>query len=73
VFIRASGVVALIVGGLSPQPLAAVEDHSTWMQFEVSGCNHNNAGGFLSMRPALFAAGTGAEVRFRNFLYCALL
>jgi beta-xylosidase len=43
-----------------------------WMQFEVSGYNHNVAGGFLSLRPALFAAGSG-EVRFRNFNYKALL
>ena len=42
-----------------------------WMQFEVSGYNHNVAGGFLSLRPALFAAGSG-EVRFRNFKYQAL-
>jgi beta-xylosidase len=42
-----------------------------WMQFEVSCYNHNAAGGFLSLRPALFAAGSG-EVRFRNFKYKAL-
>lgn len=42
-----------------------------WMQFEVSGYNHNVAGGFLSLRPAIFAAGAG-EVRFRNFKYKAL-
>jgi beta-xylosidase len=42
-----------------------------WMQFEVSGYNHNVAGGFLSLRPALFAAGQG-EVRFRDFRYRAL-
>lgn len=42
-----------------------------WMQFEVSGYHHNTAGGFLSLRPALFAAGEG-EVRFRNFKYTAL-
>ena len=42
-----------------------------WMQYEVSGYHHNVAGGFLSLRPALFAAGTG-EVRFRNFKYRAL-
>jgi beta-xylosidase len=42
-----------------------------WMQFEVSGYNHNVAGGFLSLRPGLFAAGSG-EVRFRNFKYKAL-
>ena len=42
-----------------------------WMQFEVSGYHHNVAGGFLSLRPALLAVGSG-EVRFRNFKYRAL-
>ncbi|HVU17113.1 MAG TPA: family 43 glycosylhydrolase [Candidatus Didemnitutus sp.] len=42
-----------------------------WMQFEVSGYNHNVAGGFLSLRPALVATGAG-EVRFRNFRYQTL-
>jgi xylan 1,4-beta-xylosidase len=42
-----------------------------WMRFEVSGYHHNVAGGFLSLRPALLATGTG-EVRFRNFKYRAL-
>jgi len=42
-----------------------------WMQFEVSGYHHNVAGGFLSLRPALIATGTG-EVRFKNFRYKAL-
>lgn len=42
-----------------------------WMQYEVSGYHHNVGGGFLSLRPALFAAGKG-EVRFRHFRYRAL-
>lgn len=42
-----------------------------WMQFEVSGYHHNVAGGFLSLRPMLMAAGAG-EVRFKNFKYHAL-
>ncbi len=42
-----------------------------WMQCEGSGYHHNVAGGFLSLRPALFAGGTGS-VRFRNFQYRAL-
>lgn len=42
-----------------------------WMQYEVSGYHHNVGGGFLSLRPALFAAGSG-EVRFRNFRYMSL-
>ena len=42
-----------------------------WMQFEVSGYNHNVVGGFLSLRPALLATGSG-EVKFRNFKYQSL-
>lgn len=42
-----------------------------WMNFEVSGYHHNVAGGFLSLRPSLLAAGTG-EVRFKNFRYTTL-
>ena len=49
---------------------------NTWRKFdvqmEVSGYHHNVAYDFLSLRPALYAAGTG-EVRFRNFTYEALL
>jgi xylan 1,4-beta-xylosidase len=40
-------------------------------RMEVSGYHHNVAYDFLSLRPALYAAGTG-EVRFRNFKYRAL-
>ncbi len=50
-------------------------DGETWMKFgtgwEVSGYHHNVMGGFLSLRPAIYAAGTG-EVRFRGFRYRAL-
>ncbi len=42
-----------------------------WLQCEVSGYHHNVAGGFLSLRPALIASGSG-EVRFRNFQYRVL-
>ena len=38
---------------------------------EVSGYHHNVGYDFLSLRPALYAAGSG-EVRFRNFKYRAL-
>lgn len=38
---------------------------------EVSGYHHNVGYDFLSLRPALYAAGQG-EVRFRNFKYRAL-
>lgn len=38
---------------------------------EVSGYHHNVGYDFLSLRPALCAAGSG-EVRFRNFKYRAL-
>ncbi len=42
-----------------------------WMNFAVSGYDHNVLGGFLSLRPALLATGQG-EVRFWNFKYKAL-
>ncbi len=38
------------------------------VQMEVSGYHHNVAYDFLSLRPALYAAGNG-EVRFRQFTY----
>ncbi|MEY2884860.1 MAG: hypothetical protein RL490_2584 [Pseudomonadota bacterium] len=41
------------------------------VQMEVSGYHHNVAYDFLSLRPALYAAGTGAA-RFANFSYRAL-
>jgi xylan 1,4-beta-xylosidase len=40
-------------------------------QMEVSGYHHNVAYEFLSLRPAIYAAGKG-EVRFRDFRYRAL-
>jgi xylan 1,4-beta-xylosidase len=40
-------------------------------QMEVSGYHQNVFGGFLSLRLALFAAGSG-EVRLRNFVYRGL-
>jgi len=40
-------------------------------QFEVSGYHHNVAGDFLSLRPAIYAAGTG-EVRIRDVRYTAV-
>ncbi|HEX7871289.1 MAG TPA: family 43 glycosylhydrolase [Sphingobium sp.] len=48
-------------------------DGRTWVlhrSYEVSGYNHNMAGGYLSLRPALFAAGTGT-VTLRNMVYSA--
>lgn len=41
------------------------------VQMEVSGYHHNVAGDFLSLRPALYAAGAG-NVRFSDFTYKAL-
>lgn len=41
------------------------------VQMEVSGYHHNVAYDFLSLRPALYAAGKG-EARFSNFTYKAL-
>jgi beta-xylosidase len=50
-------------------------DGKSWEKFdraiEVSGYHHNVAYDFLSLRPALYASGSG-EVRFRNFKYRAL-
>ena len=50
-------------------------DGAHWIRYdrgmEVSGYHHNVAYEFLSLRPAIYAAGTG-EVRFRNFTYRAL-
>jgi beta-xylosidase len=51
------------------------EGRLTWRKFdvqmEVSGYHHNVAYDFLSLRPALYAAGQG-QARFRNFTYEAL-
>jgi len=51
-------------------------DHGkSWQRFdrgmEVSGYHHNVRGGFLSLRPGIYAAGKG-EARFRNFQYKTL-
>jgi beta-xylosidase len=47
----------------------------SWRRFdrgmEVSGYHHNVRGGFLMLRPGLYAAGTG-EARFREFRFTAL-
>ena len=50
-------------------------DGSAWtrhgLRSEASGYHTNVAGDLLSLRPALFATGTG-QVRFRNFRYRAI-
>jgi beta-xylosidase len=50
-------------------------DGQQWSRYrstlEVSGYHHNVAGGFISLRPAIYAAGQG-QVKFRNFRYLAL-
>jgi len=51
-------------------------DHGrTWHRFdrgmEVSGYHHNVRGGFLMLRPGLYAAGKG-QARFRDFRFTAL-
>ena len=50
-------------------------DGQRWERFgtsmEVSGYHHNVAGEFLSLRPAIYAAGSG-DARFRNFVYRVL-
>ena len=47
----------------------------SWQRFdrgmEVSGYHHNVRGGFLMLRPGLYAAGSG-EARFRDFQFTAL-
>lgn len=40
------------------------------VSYEVSGYNHNIADGFMSLRPALFASGTG-KVNFSTLVYQA--
>jgi len=49
-------------------------DGQTWTKYdrvmEVSGYHHNTAYEFLSLRPAIYAAGKG-NVRFRSFTYRA--
>lgn len=48
------------------------DNGQTWQRFdrgmEVSGYHHNVRGGFLSLRPGLYAAGPGEAV-FRDFRY----
>jgi beta-xylosidase len=50
-------------------------DGKTWQKFdtqmEISGYHHNVAYDFLSVRPGLYASGSG-NVRFRNFRYEAI-
>ncbi|HEY0955984.1 MAG TPA: family 43 glycosylhydrolase [Roseateles sp.] len=41
------------------------------VQMDVSGYHHNVGGGFASLRPAIYAAGSG-EARFSNLRYRAL-
>ena len=41
------------------------------VQMDVTGYHHNTAGGFASLRPAIYAAGQG-EARFSNLRYRAL-
>ncbi len=51
------------------------QEGTKWQRFdrgmEVSGYHHNVRGGFLMLRPGLYAAGSGMA-RFRNFQYRAL-
>jgi xylan 1,4-beta-xylosidase len=50
-------------------------DGTNWekypVQMEVSGYHHNVSGGFLALKPAIYAAGDG-KVHFRQFRYRAL-
>ncbi len=51
------------------------QDGKAWTKFdvqmEVSGYHHNVAGDFLSLRPAIFVAGTG-EAAFSRLGFRAL-
>ena len=51
-------------------------DGQVWTKFdrqmEVSGYHHNVRGGFMALRPGLYAAGGSGEARFRDFRYRAL-
>ncbi len=51
-------------------------DGVTWTKFdrqmEVSGYHQNVRGGFMMLRPGIYAAGGSGEARFRNFKYRAL-
>ena len=53
----------------------SADQGASWQKFdvqmEVSGYHHNVAYDFLSLRPALYAAGDG-EALFRDFRYSAL-
>ena len=53
----------------------SIDQGQTWhkydTQMDVSGYHHNVAYGFMSLRPAIYAAGTG-KVKFRNLVYRAL-
>ncbi|QTC91152.1 family 43 glycosylhydrolase [Brevundimonas goettingensis] len=51
-------------------------DGVTWTKFdrqmEVSGYHQNVRGGFMMLRPGIYAAGGSGEARFKNFKYRAL-
>lgn len=53
----------------------STDQGTTWhkynTQMDVSGYHHNVAYGFMALRPAIYAAGTG-KVKFRNLVYRAL-
>ncbi|MGV8837012.1 MAG: family 43 glycosylhydrolase, partial [Cellvibrio sp.] len=53
----------------------STDSGKTWakygVQMDVTGYNHNVAYGFMSLRPAIYAAGKG-KVRFSNLVYRAL-
>jgi xylan 1,4-beta-xylosidase len=73
---RDSSPIAFIAGDLAYEVEADLEiDEQSraglLLSFEVSGYHHNVAGDFLSLRPAIYAAGSG-EVRVRNVRYTAL-
>lgn len=54
---------------------ASGDGGKTWERFdrgmEISGYHHNVRGGFMSLKPGLYATGPG-ETKFRDFRYEAL-
>ena len=75
--------LALIVAAACAHTLVRAQTLTGWwrvpggewvrhaVRYETSGYNANTTGDLLSLRPALYAAGSG-EVRFRDFRYRAL-
>ena len=61
--------------GSTWRPYSRADATRPWTKFpvqmDVTGYHHNTAGGFASLRPALYAAGNG-EARISNLRYRAI-